>query len=60
MTGWESIAWARPDWLWSLALVPLAALAIVWSIRRRRRALESFAEAGVRGRTQPLSEGLHR
>ena len=57
MTGWESITWARPDWLWSLALVPLAALAVVWSIRRRRRALESFAEAGVRGRTQPLSEG---
>ena len=57
MTGWEAISWARPDWLWSLALVPLTALAVVWSLRRRGRALEAFAEAQVRARTQPLAEG---
>lgn len=48
------IDWARPDWLWALALVPLAASAVILMARRRRRALEAFAEAGVRGRTQPL------
>ena len=57
MTAWGAISWARPEWLWTLALVPLVALAIAWSLRRRARALESFSEAHVRGRTQPLSEG---
>ncbi|HUF89101.1 MAG TPA: VWA domain-containing protein [Gemmatimonadota bacterium] len=57
MTAWGAISWARPEWLWGLALVPLVALAIVWSLRRRARALESFSEADVRARTQDLSEG---
>lgn len=55
--AWGAISWARPEWLWGLALVPLVALAIVWSLRRRARALESFSEAEVRARTQHLSEG---
>jgi Ca-activated chloride channel family protein len=57
MTGWEAISWARPEWLWALVTVPLAALAIVWSLGRRRRALEAFAEADVRARTQSLPGG---
>ena len=62
MSGWEAISWARPEWLWSLGLVPLTALAVVWSLRRRGRALEAFAEADVRARTQPLDvdRGLER
>lgn len=54
---WDAISWARPEWLWTLAVVPIAALAIAWSLGRRRRALETFSEAGVRGRTQRLSRG---
>lgn len=57
MTGWNAISWARPEWLWALAIVPVAALAIVWSVRRRGQALEAFAEAGVRARTQSLPGG---
>jgi Ca-activated chloride channel family protein len=52
-----AITWARPEWLWALAIVPLAALAVVWSLRRRRLALETFAEADVRARTQSLPGG---
>ena len=57
MTAWGAISWARPEWLWGLALVPLAALAVVWSLRRRGLALETFAESDVRARTQRLSGG---
>ncbi|HUP00356.1 MAG TPA: VWA domain-containing protein [Gemmatimonadota bacterium] len=55
--GWSEIGWLRPEWLVLLALVPIAAGAIAWSIRRRRRALDVFAEAEVRGRTQTLPAG---
>ncbi|HEY7472192.1 MAG TPA: VWA domain-containing protein [Gemmatimonadota bacterium] len=57
MIAWSAITWARPEWLWALAIVPVAALAILWSLRRRRRALETFAEADVRARTQHLPAG---
>ncbi|MGH7565557.1 MAG: vWA domain-containing protein, partial [Gemmatimonadota bacterium] len=57
MTAWDAISWARPEWLWALVTVPFAALAIVWSLGRRRRALEAFAEADVRARTQSLPGG---
>lgn len=46
--------WARPEWLAALVLVPLAALAVAWGVRRYRRALEAFSEEEVRERTQPL------
>ena len=55
--SWDAVSWARPEWLWALVVVPVAAIAIAWSLRRRRSALETFAEAGVRARTQPLSRG---
>jgi Ca-activated chloride channel family protein len=55
--SWDAVSWARSEWLWALVVVPVAALAIAWSLRRRRYALETFAEAGVRARTQPLSRG---
>jgi Ca-activated chloride channel family protein len=48
------IDWTRPLWLWALAFVPLAVGAIHLLWRRRSRALETFAEAGVRARTQRL------
>lgn len=57
MTAWDAISWARPEWLWALVTVPVAALAILWSLGRRRRALEAFAEADVRARTQSLPGG---
>lgn len=57
MTAWGAISWARPEWLWGLTLVPIVVLAIVWSRRRRARALETFAEADVRARTQRLGGG---
>ncbi len=55
--SWDAVSWARPEWLWALVVVPVAAVAIAWSLRRRRFALETFAESGVRARTQPLSRG---
>ncbi|MFN2420621.1 MAG: VWA domain-containing protein [Gemmatimonadota bacterium] len=51
------IDWARPLWLWALALVPLAGIAIHLVARRRSRALEAFSEARVRARTQPIPSG---
>jgi Ca-activated chloride channel family protein len=57
VSGWEAVSWARPEWLWTLALVPVAALAIVGFLRRRSRALETFSASDVRGRTQGLSRG---
>ena len=55
--SWDAVSWARPEWLWGLVLAPLAAFAIAWSLRRRRSALETFAESDVRARTQRLSPG---
>ncbi len=49
------IDWARPEWLWGLALLPLAAAGLAWGVRRRRAALDAFAEAEVRSRTQRLA-----
>ena len=57
VSAWSAISWARPEWLWALAVVPLASLAILWSLRRRHAALETFAEADVRARTQTLPAG---
>ena len=56
--SWDAVSWARPEWLWALVVVPVAALAIAWSLRRRRFALDTFAESGVRARTQQLSRGM--
>ncbi len=48
------VDWSRPMVLWAFALVPVALAALVVFARRQRKALEAFAEAGVRARTQPL------
>jgi len=39
------MAWRAPLFLWLLLLVPAAAGFFVWALRRRRQALERFAEA---------------
>jgi Ca-activated chloride channel family protein len=52
--GLPGLDWARPVLLWGLAAVPLAVLVIWLLARRRRSALEAFAQADVRARTQPL------
>jgi Ca-activated chloride channel family protein len=39
------MAWREPLFLWLLLLLPLAGGFFVWSLRRRRAALERFAEA---------------
>lgn len=39
------MAWRLPYVLWLLVAVPLAAAFFVWALRRRKRALERFAEA---------------
>jgi len=39
------IAWRAPGLLWLLVLVPAAAAFLVWALRRRREALQRFAEA---------------
>ena len=39
------IIWRTPVLLWLLALVPASVAFFVWALRRRRRALERFAEA---------------
>lgn len=38
---------ADADWLWALALVPVAGLLLMFAARRRRRALESFGESAL-------------
>jgi Ca-activated chloride channel family protein len=50
----DAVDWSRPEWLMGLMLVPVVIATIVWSFGRRRRALDAFSEAPVRGRTQPL------
>lgn len=52
------VDWSRPEWLWALALVPIAVGAVIWGLGRRRRALERFSEREVRSRTQS-TEGAH-
>ncbi len=54
MNGFD---WLRPAYLIGLALVPVAAAGIVWSVRRRVRALDRFADTDVRRRTQELPAG---
>jgi Ca-activated chloride channel homolog len=39
------MAWRAPSLLWSLALVPAATAFFIWALRRRREALQRFAEA---------------
>jgi Ca-activated chloride channel family protein len=53
----NGVEWLRPPILAALALVPVAIAGIVWSLRRRRRALDRFAEQDVRHRTQRLPAG---
>jgi len=53
----NGLEWLRPSILTVLALVPVAIAGIVWSVRRRRRALDRFAEQDVRHRTQQLPAG---
>jgi Ca-activated chloride channel family protein len=53
----NGVEWLRPPILAALALVPVAVVGIVWSLRRRRRALDRFAEQDVRHRTQQLPAG---
>lgn len=57
MSDLAAIDWTRPLWLYALALVPVAVVAMVWSLRRHKRALDVFAEEDVRGRTQTLEAG---
>ena len=49
--------WSRPEWLWALALLPLAAAGAVLALRARRRRLDRFAEPSVRERTRTLPPG---
>jgi Ca-activated chloride channel family protein len=53
----SGLEWLRPTILVALALVPVAIGGIVWSVRRRRRALDRFSEQDVRHRTQALPAG---
>lgn len=53
----NGLEWLRPSFLAALALVPVALAGVVWSLRRRRRALDRFAEQDVRHRTQQLPAG---
>jgi len=55
VTFLAGLDWSRPELLWTLALVPAAILALALLGRRRRRALEAFAESDVRARTQTLA-----
>jgi Ca-activated chloride channel family protein len=45
--------------LWALVLVPVALVALAILSRRRLRAIETFAEAEVRARTQSLPGAAH-
>lgn len=45
--------WRAPHLLWLLVLVPLVTGFFVWAFRRRRRALEQFAEARLLGSLTP-------
>jgi len=52
---------ADSNWLWALALVPVAAALFVFAARRRRRALEAFGESAlVRKLTATVSVGARR
>ncbi|MGH7572220.1 MAG: VWA domain-containing protein, partial [Gemmatimonadota bacterium] len=53
----NGLEWLRPEYLIGLILVPVATAGIVWSVRRRRRALDRFADTDVRRRTQELPAG---
>ncbi|MGH7549766.1 MAG: VWA domain-containing protein [Gemmatimonadota bacterium] len=53
----NGIEWLRPAYLIGLVLVPVATAGIVWSVKRRRRALDRFADTDVRRRTQELPAG---
>ena len=53
----NGLDWLRPSYLAALALVPVAVAGIVWSVRRRARALDRFADTDVRRRTQELPGG---
>ncbi len=41
------MVWRTPQLLWLLLCVPLVAGLLVWALRRRRRALEQFAQASL-------------
>ena len=41
------MVWRTPQFLWLLVCVPLIAGLLVWALRRRRRALEQFAQANL-------------
>ena len=41
------MVWRTPQLLWLLCCVPLVAGLLVWALRRRRRALEQFAQASL-------------
>ena len=41
------MVWRTPELLWLLCCVPLVAGLLVWALRRRRRALEQFAQASL-------------
>ena len=53
----NGLEWLRPEYLVGLVVVPIAIAGIVWSVRRRGRALDRFADTDVRRRTQELPAG---
>ena len=52
------MTWDRPELLWLLLLVPVAALLFRIALRRRRAALERFAEADVVQGRRVAGEGV--
>lgn len=55
------MVWRAPHLLWLLALVPATAAFFVWALRRRRAALQRFAEARLLPALIPdLDERRHR
>ena len=41
------MVWRTPQFLWLLFCIPLVAGLLMWALRRRRRALEQFAQASL-------------
>jgi Ca-activated chloride channel family protein len=52
--------WREPGWLWLLLLVPLVAWFLVHAFRRRKAALEAFAEARLLDRIAPGHDSPRR
>jgi Ca-activated chloride channel homolog len=49
----NGLTWVEPQWLWLLALVPVAAGLKAWELARRRRARLAFSEGSLMDRLNP-------